>query len=223
MPIGLDGYGNGLGGGTFLISNAEAEEYLGTTFASQDVLTEWIARCESAIARRSGRVSVNGQSPFVQLDEVEYYDGNAESAIWLRRWPVIDVADVRVDPTGCYGASSGAFGDDTALDVGTQYHVPLLADPFSNRGRLVRTDGRKWPEGRGNIQVTYLAGYDPIPDDLKLLVFKVLRSNLAAQSSGIEGCASSVTHGQFSITFADRDRNELDSITSLMAKFVERV
>ncbi len=96
----------------------------------------------------------------------EAYDGDGSDTIMLRHWPVVALAAVSVD-----GETVTA-----ECDVDTV-------------GELYRADG--FTPGHRNVLVTYDAGYDPVPDDLKMaclmLVKFYAKSELTARSVFFEG------------------------------------
>lgn len=132
---------------------------------------------------------------FAEETTTEYYDGNGYPNLPLKRFPVsddpADAPTVYLDINGGYGQTSGAFSPSTLLTQGTEYVVlydrgelqtrqipgwwPTFGGPvaspwgwpgLSRRG----TAWVGWPNVPGCIKVTYTAGYDPIPSDLKAAV-----------------------------------------------------
>lgn len=219
MPsvLGLDGVaGQSSFGASNLVTPSDVESYLGYTFDDQDLLQAWIDRAEAVILRWTGRESL------LPDDITEYVDGNAETSIYLRRWPIIEIASLYVDANGYYGSGDGAFPESSLFTANTQYRARRGGTDLC-RGEVVRTDGLNWPIGFGNIKVVYTAGYDPVPEDLKLAVMMLIKSHIAAQSTGITANYHSVTHGEFSITLGDIDGDNLASVKSLLSRFRERV
>lgn len=113
----------------------------------------------------------------------EYYDGNGTQFLLLRSRPVFvsPTIQVWVDEEGNYGSTSGAFtqssaaltyGDDFSLkidqDNGTSRSAILIRLNGYWNNRQVRQAGWLSPfveKGRGNIKITYTAGYttDTLP------------------------------------------------------------
>ena len=218
MPavLGLDGIsGQSSFGATNLVEPSEVETYLGYTFDDQDLLQTWINRAEAVILRWTGREAL------LPAEVTEYLDGNAQGSIYLRRWPIIEIASLYVDQGGYYGSGTGAFPESSLLTANTQYRARRGGTDLC-RGEVVRTDGYNWPIGFGNIKVIYTAGYDPVPEDLKLAVMMLIQSHIAAQSTGVVDNYKSVTHGEFSITLGDIDGDNLSSIKSILSRFKER-
>ena len=125
---------------------------------------------------------------------------------------------VCLDPNGYSGQADGAFPDTLLMAMGSQFMVPTNRSQGrqAGRGTLLRVGGQgsafvgsypetmyrgklggqhlpEWPLGEGNIQVSYTAGYYPIPDDLAMaatmLVAQLVRilptgANLSSESLG---------------------------------------
>ncbi len=95
----------------------------------------------------------------------EYHDGDGRLVLYLGRMPAISVSTVTID--------------------GTQVNDCVLEESF----RLYRA--ACFPYGRRNVVVTYMAGYNPVPDDLKLAVLMLVKfyagSQLTARSMWFEG------------------------------------
>jgi len=98
------------------------------------------------------------------------WSGNNGSYIMLPYYPVLSVASV-VE----YWGSSGphTLAEQTPANQGTQDVYQL--DPM--RGVVIRTFmgliQRPWFPGSRNIEISWTAGYNPIPADIKLATFEV--------------------------------------------------
>lgn len=123
-----------------------------------------------------------GRGSLASAAATEYMDGSGREMLLLRRRPVTAVAGVWVDGGGHYGQGDGAFGDATEWNVGVDFAIPRTDATEENGGMLVAIGapdfgaGGVWPAGRGNVKVTYTAGYSTIPKDLQLAA-----TNLVAQ------------------------------------------
>lgn len=142
-------------------------------------LQQLLNGCEEAIWQWLGRSRVPGYSPFDSVEQTEYYDGQERQMLVLRRRPVTAVAGLWVDPAGYYGHNPNGFADPaTAWDFGTSYAPTRLDMTEENPGILVAFQGLvptwqgqpsvvpAFPAGKGNIKVTYTAGYTTLPYDL---------------------------------------------------------
>ncbi len=105
----------------------------------------------------------------------EAYDGENIADIWLANWPVTAVSAVKI-----------RFCGTLVVQDSTSY-------TYDPRGILIRdgsgpgfvyTDespeagyysaGCVWPKGRRNVLVTYTAGRNPIPSDLKQIQYEMV-------------------------------------------------
>jgi len=80
----------------------------------------------------------------------------------LRRLPVRQITDLRVDRDGRFGQRSGSFGPSTVWTEGEDFWIEGTGFDGSNkiysRSGLLRAAG-SWPTTPGSIKVTYWAGY----------------------------------------------------------------
>lgn len=153
---------------------------------------------------------------FSSAQATEYYDGTGRELLILKRRPVTAVLGVWVDSNGWYGQAAGAFATSTAWTVGEDFASPSLAESEENGGMLIAipqacgfeagTIPRYWPEGRGNIKVTYTAGYVTIPDDLALAVHQLAATVRKGAEHGTSGPIGSETFGEYSYSLLTGDR-----------------
>ena len=131
--------------------------------------------------------------------QIDYYDGSGQPELVLRRPFVRSITNVWVDPLGAYGNNATGFDDDP-LTNGTDYSLKVDADTGGKSGLLIRLRGSAywmpsdffggglggwpaqsglsyvlkpaWPNGAGNIKVTYTYGFTTaeMPLDIKLAV-----------------------------------------------------
>lgn len=120
----------------------------------------------------------------------EYYNGNWTINLPLRQVPVGSVTSVYLDPNGYGGQGTGAFPSSSLQTSGVDYYLELdRSQGGSQSGLLVRIAG-VWPgilykrrgdltaqklPGQGNVKVTYVAGYKPIPDDIQLALWEACK------------------------------------------------
>lgn len=156
-------------------------------------LDQFIAEVEASVLRYLKRGS------FASASYTEYYSGDDREMIVLRHRPVTAVSLVRVDPYGYAGQGADAFNSDTAWTVGVDYYVPSLDANEENLSMIaaIRNNGI-WPIGRGNIKVTYTAGYATIPDDLALAVNQMIAITRKSAEGGM--IIGSETLGEYSYT-----------------------
>jgi len=130
-------------------------------------------------------VSVAGASDCYYARKLtEYYNGPGMAELVLRERPVQSIVSVYEDETGAWNQNAGAFATATLLVEGTDYGLDLKNDAISLSGILMRLNG-VWENvtgrgagllsaeplpGRGNLKVTYIAGYGQPPDDVVLAI-----------------------------------------------------
>lgn len=151
----------------------------------------------------------------------EIYTGNGHCDLPLRRTPLTAIAGVYVDP-------ARQFGNDTMLIIGEDYVVDWCEENLSKSGIITLLQwpyqflqmwpigwgpnpswggltqyGRQrtvWPESPGVIKVTYTAGYDKIPADLKGAGVQIGCWMLSFQATG--GMIQTGTYIDVSTSFA---------------------
>ncbi len=92
----------------------------------------------------------------------ELYDGTGTASLILRNYPVSAVTKVLIE-----NEELKAVDYDDRVESGTDGYWIKDADT----GILFRSSC--WPRGRGLIKVSYTAGYDEIPDDLKYCCYRI--------------------------------------------------
>ncbi|WP_327587044.1 hypothetical protein OHA25_08535 [Nonomuraea sp. NBC_00507] len=117
------------------------------------------ARAELLLQLATGVIDdETGQSLTMATDTVTL-DGSGRHRLLLPRWPVTAVATVTV-----------LEDDDSETDLvhGVDYR-------WTSYGRLRRIRGC-WPCREQAVDVTYTAGYDPIPDGVKAMCLRLARA-----------------------------------------------
>jgi hypothetical protein len=179
---------------------------------------------------------------FEKATYTEFYSGNDRKEIVLRQRPVLSITGVWVDFDGHFGAGTDTpFSSDTKLTAGTDYNLVLDGtwgnSAVSRCGILLRertvwsqiprvyVPGKLQPESfqsYGSIKVVYVAGFDPIPQDLQQAVaFLVayLRRNLK-----LGGILTSEKLGSYSYALAAPgldDSVELGTARQIASKYRE--
>ncbi len=177
------------------------------------LLNQILAEIDKAVLRFCKR-------GFSSEETTEYYDGSGRELLLLKRRPVTAIKGVWVDQSGYYGHGSGAFADSTEWVIGTDFAPLSLAESEENAGMLVAIGGssfpsfsptsdscgvRIWPEGRGNIKVTYTAGYSHVPDDLALAVHQLAAVVRKSAQQGTGGVIGHETFGEYSYSLLTGD------------------
>jgi len=154
-------------------------------------LNQLISEVEASVLRYLKR------GPFVSTSFTEYYSGDDREMLILKHRPVTAVSLVRVDQYGYAGQGPDAFPSTSSWDVGVDYYIPQVSADEQNGSILAAIgNGGKWPLGRGNIKVTYTAGYATVPDDLALAVNQMIAAIRAGADKG--GPVGSETFGEYS-------------------------
>ncbi|HYE76652.1 MAG TPA: hypothetical protein VEI97_01570 [bacterium] len=167
-----------------LCTLAEVKAFLNVTVTTHDT---WLTALKGAA--EANIKDFTGQDLEYSAARVEYHSGPGTNFLVLREKPVWSIASVYLDHGGYFGTASGAFASATLLTSGVDYALDLDSaiggTAVSKSGVLwrIRT---VWPQvGRsfmpnrlspdvgpavGNIKVTYAAGLQTIPEDLKYAV-----------------------------------------------------
>ena len=121
-------------------TTAVLKAHIGATTSGKDALLERIANAVSLTFERTCR------RQFVNRSVLELADGTGKNAIYLRHYPVTQLTGVRI------WRYTGQATPDT-VTLGEGYHR-LIAD----RGELLLAQDT-FTCGRGNVELTYDAGY----------------------------------------------------------------
>lgn len=169
-----------------------------TDSSEDDTLLTLLDAAEAAVARYLNR-------NLLQATYTEYFDGMGRQTLVLSHRPVVSVTGVWVDPVGYYGQSAGGFGTATLLTQGQDYALMAPGTNEKNPGTLrmlsALWDGTglsNWPQGQGNIKVTYVAGYTQVPADVSQAVAMLVGQMLAQSANGLP--LQSSTLGEYSYT-----------------------
>lgn len=158
------------------------------------------------IAAASAAIQARVRRTLGMQTHVEVHSGRNRPRIWLRVRPVVAVSQVTVD------------GDPLDDSQGTAWTF------VAETGELVRGDGlgdsrfAPWfPAGVGNVVVTYAAGYDPIPADVRRATILTVQALHAA--SALSGAYKSESIGDYSYTLND---GLVDAVPPVAARLVSR-
>lgn len=173
-----------------------------------------------------------GRGDLTSSQATEYYDGTGRERLILRRRPVTAVAGIWVDQAAYYGNAAGAFPSTSEWTSGTDFALPRSDASEGNGGILIAIrnpdfgGGGIWPEGRGNIKVTYTAGYATIPKDLTLAAtnLTVLLVNASEKGQILSG----ETIGSYSYQLLTADAYKagaagaiIGTVRSILARYQE--
>lgn len=207
-----------------------------TNTSHDQFLNQLIEGVSWAVRRRTNR-------EFNSAERTEFHNGNGTEFIHLKHRPVTAVAGVWLDASGFYGQAAGSFADpETLLEPGRDFYVENLEANERNPSRLVmitnpwafgvlnqvspigETVHALWPRGRGNIKVTYTAGYREMPDDLEMAIHALCADARSNAPKG--GQLKSETLGRYTyerMTGADLKGTSADCVSarSIIASYAE--
>lgn len=181
----------------------------------------------------SATVTTAGDTAWLVRSMTEFYPGTGSRELLLRHPPVRSITSVYEDSGAYYGEASGAFASTSLLTAGTDYCLArdnAAENEVSRSGVLLRIGGY-WPRsivrgegmlaasaapGLGNIKVTYLTGWAPIPDDLSAACHLMVSQSVVAAKVG--GPVGSISLDYFSVTLASAPKGSpLGSVRQLLA------
>lgn len=168
-----------------LVNLDEVKDMLGVTSSDRDTQYAALIPAVERLVKNWTR------NQFARATYTEYLTGNGRREILLRHRPVASITTVHVNDTGRYGDGPGSFDADALLTAGTDYSLKRdwTTETTGDSGILVRHNG-VWPmvsavsqfgylssepgPSYGNIKVVYVAGYDPIPEDVKWAIAQII-------------------------------------------------
>lgn len=141
---------------TNLVTIADYKVYAGITSTNQDALITYLIEKVSALVKKVCRRTF---VDYVDDAKVEYHEGGANFIV-PEEYPLINVSSVEY---------STDFGNTyTSLVEYTDYAVSKASD-------LIMATVPPFPAGINAYKITYTAGYEEIPEDLKLAVLDLIK------------------------------------------------
>jgi len=177
-----------------LITLAELKAGLEITGATED------AKLETILNAMADRVRDDlGRQPVSTTYTDIRVDGSGQCALYDTEWPITTLTSVYVDAVLQTLWLPGDAVEPDTKDVA----LFASATPPWTRRFLHRWSG--WPRGRGNVKLTYIAGYGiasyPIPDALKEATLMLCGSTYRTRTFNQYDTQSQSLNGQ-SVTFA---------------------
>lgn len=132
-----------------LITLDEFKSYKNFTKTDNDTAINLIIGSVSTMIKR-----VCGHSfiDYYNTDKIEYINIDPQTdIIILNEWPIVEIVDV---------STKGTDGVYTTVDS-DDYHV-------NTEESFIQLHSGDWPKGFGTVKVTYKAGYESTPDDVKI-------------------------------------------------------
>jgi hypothetical protein len=154
-----------------------------------DLIAQLITAASRAICAYCGR----GQ--FLAQSYTDTYDGAGKTWMLLRQWPVLSVTAIAV--TQC--------GVATTVTDPTAFHLEAPI-PAGGAQRLTLISPHLYfPRGRGNVQITYEAGYQSVPPEVAQACIEAVGE--AYQRRNRIGQTSVSSQGQTTVAFSQSDLN----------------
>lgn len=179
-------------------------------------ITLMLAQAEAMVRRYAGRDLTNG---FESAARTETYDGNGESVLQLREWPVTSVATVEERDRG--GTWTTLDATEYRLDTRTgQLHKinamrgRIMADYVGGGTNLAFGVHPAWSVDPASVRVTYTGGYITIPADIVAVVYMLIDYKLA--NAGGNPSATSETIGVYSVSTSGSSVTEHEILKSNM-------
>lgn len=152
--------------GLDLVTKAEYKAYAGISSTNQDTTIDAIIPRVSAFVKNYCRRTF---VDYVDDAKVENSSGGYGPLIYLSEYPVLSV--VGVEYSSDYG--------QTYTDL-----VEFTDYVFDTESQSISTiDGSDWPKTLNGYIVTYNAGYEELPEELKLAVFDLITYYIKNDSS----------------------------------------
>lgn len=190
-----------------LTTTSEYKTYAGVSGSTNDArYATLISAAEAYIKRYTGR-------SFESATFTHTFDGSGGESLQLREWPVTSITSVTqiYDDGTTQVLDASTYRFDGTTNNGILYRV------FTGRGRFGAYNaaqfgrwepgpfqrfgnGYVWDMGYQNYRVVYVAGYTTIPDELKLLVWKIVDVWFAG--AGQDASLQSESIGSYSYTRA---------------------
>jgi uncharacterized phiE125 gp8 family phage protein len=154
-----------------------------------DLIAQLITAASRAICAYCGRGQFTAQS------YTDTYDGAAKTWMLLRQWPVLSVTAIALTQGGVATTVSDptAFQLEAPIPAGGAQRLTLIAPHLY------------FPRGRGNVQITYEAGYAAVPADVAQACIEAVGE--AYQRRNRIGQTSVSSQGQTTVAFSQSDLN----------------
>lgn len=215
-----------------MVSLAEVKDYLGISSTTEDTrLSAYLAGVEAFVKTYCKR-------DFESQSYVQYYHGTNLQAMTLQQTPVTTITGVWLNNSGYYGLGPApAFGDDQLLVEGTDYVLDRDLNGSSSASGILYRIGTVWPilnrintlnrltpfqgPAWGNIKVSYTAGYDPVPADLKTAICQLVSWNRSIATFGSGLKSEKIGTYTYELMTGDQMPNQLFSVQGILANYRE--
>jgi len=154
-----------------------------------DLISQLITAASRAICAYCGRGQFTAQS------YTDTYDGVGKTWMLLRQWTVLSVTAIALTQCGVITTISDpeAFQLEAPIPAGGAQRLTLVSPHLY------------FPRGRGNVQITYQAGYATVPPDVAQACIEAVGE--AYQRRNRIGQNSVSSQGQTTVSFSQSDLN----------------
>ena len=178
---------------------ADVQAWTGSNSPSAETI---LARLITAASRMVANYC--GRSTFSASSYTDTYDGSGREFMLLRQWPVISVESIALLECG----APAVITDSTQFAL----EAPI---PSGSNQRLTLLGFQRFPRGRGNVQVTYTAGYASVPFDVAQATIELVGE--AYKRKERIGQTSVAMPNQSTVSFSQADMNA--SIKSMLQSY----
>jgi len=155
--------------------------------------TDLISQLITAASRAICGYCARGQ--FLAQSYTDTYDGAGKTWMLLRQWPVLSVSAIALTQCGVTTtvADPTVFQLEAPIPAGGAQRLTLIAPHLY------------FARGRGNVQITYEAGYESVPPDIAQACIEAVGE--AYQRRNRIGQTSVSSQGQTTVSFSQADLN----------------
>jgi len=121
-------------------------------------IAEWTPILQVACSYVDDRIKKYCGQSITESETTEYYDGNGERLLMVRKFPLTTITDIAIAAT--------------ELDV----HTALASDTYNliNRNGVYYAYSKNgFAKGNGNVRLTYTSGYNDVPQDVKKVAYEM--------------------------------------------------
>jgi len=168
-----------------------------------DLISQLITAASRAICAYCGRGQFTAQS------YTDTYDGAGKTWMLLRQWPVLSVTAIGLTQCGVITTITDptTFQVEAPIPAGGAQRLTLIAPHLY------------FPRGRGNVQITYQAGYAAVPSDVAQACIEAVGE--AYQRRNRIGQTSVSSQGQTTVAFSQSDLNA--AAKAMLAPYIRRL
>lgn len=156
------------------VSDIKTNFNLGSISDHDTLIGNLISQSSKKISEYCGGRKFAAQD-YTGSDENTLYDGEGDSILLTRQYPINSVTSLKDDPDRAFGASSLIDSSDYVI--------------YPTHGKI-ELDGLTFTIGKRNIKIAYNAGYDPLPRDLVLACEQLVMADYLEHLASVNVAAS---------------------------------